>query len=371
MNRLSFLAVILSSLAFSCGHNPEPQVFFAGGFTSGDEPAMALFELDSKGDATLLKQIEAGPSPAYFTFSKDHNLIYAMNEVNDFKGSQGGGITTLAYDPLTSATELRGEISIPFGGACHISLSADSGSLFVASYGSGSVAVVKLDEKGIPAKVTDTILYVTEPPVVSHPHMISHDPEGKFVYLTDLGLNRLVVFSFDPVNGRLFQVENGVIPLAQGSGPRHFTFSKDGSSLYVINETGSSVMHFSVGESGIPVFRQTISTLSDEYNGKNSCAEIVLDKNEKFLYGSNRGENTIVVFSVGEDGYLTLAGRSTCGGDWPRNFVIDPSGKFLLSGNQRSDNISVFRINQANGLPEGPVSSIGMKAPACIEFWNK
>lgn len=362
------LLAAFSLLFYSCVNK---NYFFAGGFTEKDESGLALYDLNPGGKVTLLKQINAGPSPAYFCFSKEHNLLYAMNEVNEFNGIRGGGITTLSFDPFSAETIKRGEISVPYGGPCHISLSSDKGYLFIASYGSGSVAVVKLDENGIPEKVTDTILYVSEPPFVSHPHMISHDPAGKFVYLADLGINRLVVFIFAHKEGKLFQVENGIIDLPSGSGPRHFAFSGSGPSMYVINELGSTVMHFTIGDDGLPVLKQTIPTTGEGFAGKNFCAEIMLDKNGKFLYGSNRGENTIVVFSVDDDGYLTPAGRTPCGGDWPRNFAIDPSGRFLLSGNQRSDNISVFRINPKNGLPEGPVSNVGMKAPAYIEFWNK
>lgn len=364
------LLIILIFLLNSCTGPPVSQKFFAGGFTEVNAPGMALFEMDQAGQVKLLKQIDAGPSPAWFCFSQKHSLIYAMNEVPEFLGARGGGITTLHYDPASGITEKKGEIVVPYGGPCHISISADSNFLFTASYGSGSVAVVRLDEKGIPEKVTDTILYESEGGNVSHPHMISVDPAGKYVYLSDLGLNRLVVFDFDAVEGKLIPLENGITRLPQPSGPRHFVFNHDGSKLYVINELGSAIMVFETGTDGRLELVQTVPTVREGFEGRNACAGIVAGKDMKFIYGSNRGENSIVVFSVGADGLLTLAGHTDCGGDWPRSFNIDPSGKFLLCGNQRSDSIAVFSIDRRTGLPEGPVCKAAMKAPACIDFWK-
>jgi 6-phosphogluconolactonase len=165
-------------------------------------------------------------------------------------------------------------------------------------------------------------------------------------------------------------IENGIIEVPKGSGPRHFVFSASGEKMYLINELGSTMMVFNVDENGVLKLVQTMSTLEEGFEGESCCADVYISRDGKYLYGSNRGENTIVVYSINKDGSLSLAGRSSCGGDWPRNFIIDPLGRFLLAGNQRSDRISVFRINGTTGLPEGPVASAVMKAPACLKFRN-
>jgi 6-phosphogluconolactonase len=366
-----FLVSFLIGLIFaSCSGTREPQKLFAGGITEENGKGLFLFELDGKGNLDLVGESDAGPSPAYFCFSQEHNLIYALNEVMEFNGEKGGGITTLKYDASSGLLEKKNEILVPYGGPCHISISSDRGFLFVASYSSSSVAVVKLDGEGIPERVTDSILYVTEATNVSHPHMIKQDPAGKYVYLTDLGLNRIMIYDLDLSNGRLVPVKDGIINFPVGSGPRHFIFNSEGTKMYVINELGSTIMVFNADENGLLHLVQTNSTLSDGFRGKNYCAHILIGKSGDFLYGSNRGENSIVVFKIGDDGLLSLAGHSSCGGEWPRNFVIDPSGKFLLSGNQRSSWISVFKINKSTGLPEGPVSQVEMKAPLYLEFWK-
>ena len=366
--RVILLLLIISAIILSCSGPAEAPILFAGGFTKDNEKGLFIFDFDKKGNLALLAQTDAGPSPSYFCFSERHNLIYALDEVMEFNGKPGGGITTLKYDPATGAIEKKNELLVPYGGPCHISVSSDSSFLFIASYGSGSIAVVKLDEAGIPERVTDSILYVAEDQKVSHPHMILQDPAGKHVYLTDLGLDRIVIFDFDRSSGRLVPLTDCIISLPAGSGPRHFVFKEDGSKMYLINELGSTVIVFNVDEKGIIHPVQTLPTTKEGFKGKNYCAEILIGKNGDFLYGSNRGENSIVIYKIGEDGLLSLAGHSSCGGDWPRNFVIDPAGKFLLSGNQRSGWISVFSIDMKTGLPEGPVSQVEMTAPAFLEF---
>jgi len=359
--------IMTGFISTGCGENPR---LFAGGFTKDDEKGLNVFEFDNRsGKLKLLSQSDAGPNPAYFCFSQRHNLLYAANEVMEFKGNPGGGLTTLKYDPAKASFEKLNEMVIPYGGPCFISMSPDSGYLFIANYPRGSVAVVRLSKEGIPESVTDTILYYPEKPNASHAHMILSDPQGGHIYVTDLGLNRVVVYNFDTINGKLIQLENGIIPVAEGSGPRHFTFSPDGSKMYLINELGSTMMTFNNdAQNGLKLI-QTLSTKGFKPVEKNYCADIHIGKSGEYIYGSNRGENSIVVYKIGNDGMLSLAGHSSCGGDWPRNFVIDPSGNFLLAGNQRSDNISVFRINNKTGIPEGPVDSTMMKGPACLKFY--
>jgi 6-phosphogluconolactonase len=360
---------ILISMSLVNSGCKENKILFAGGFTDGNENGLFLFEFSEKnGSLKFVLQADAGPNPSFFCFSGNQKMIYAANEVMEFRGMPGGGVTALKYDPESNFLEKKGEIPVPFGGPCYISMSPDGGFLFVANYSSSSVAVIKLDENGIPSAVSDTILYVAEAPDVSHPHKILFDPSGKHVYVTDLGLDRIMIYDFDKVNGKLIPFRIPSVLLSKGSGPRHFTFNSDGSKMYVINELGSTVMVFAPDDNNGLKLLQTLPTVKEGFKDKNYCAEIVISKNGDFVYGSNRGENSIVVFKIGGDGTLNPAGRVPCGGDWPRNFIIDPTGKFLLAGNQRSNNISVFRINGKTGIPEGPVYVAGIEAPACLKF---
>jgi 6-phosphogluconolactonase len=344
---------------------------FVGGFTTkAGEKSMSVFNFNAtNGKLKLITESDVGPSPSYFCYSEKNKMFYVLNEVMEFNGKFGGGLTTLKYDDKTNQFEKKNEILIPYGGPCYISMSADSGYLFTANYPNGSVTVVKLDNDGIPETITDTILYVKEEPDRSHAHMILQDPDGKYVYVTDLGLDRVVVYDFNKENGKLNQIENGIATLPQKSGPRHFTFNADGSKLYVINELGSIMTVFDVDKNKGLKLIQTLPTKKDDLIANNYCADIHLSSDGKFLYGSNRGENNIVTYKVGNDGLLSLAGHTTCGGDWPRNFVIDPTGRYILVGNQKSDYISVFRINKKTGLPSIALDSARVKMPACLKFF--
>ena len=345
---------------------------FVGGFTEKDgDKGMSVFSFNSRrGDLKLISESDVGPSPSYFCFSEKNKMFYILNEVMEFKGQFGGGLTTFKYDAANSRFEKQNEMLIPYAGPCFISMSPDSGYLFIANYPNGSVAVVRLDNNGIPATISDTILYNKEEPDASHAHMILNDPAGKHIYVTDLGLDRVVVYDFDKNEGTLNQVENGIATFPKGSGPRHFVFSPDGSKLYVINELGSYISVFNTDDKQGLTLVQELPTVRSDFMRDSYCADIHLSKDGKFLYGSNRGENTIVTFKVGNDGLLSLAGHTSCGGNWPRNFVVDPSGQFLLVGNQKSDSVSVFRIDRKTGLPSKTVASAAVKMPACLKLFS-
>jgi 6-phosphogluconolactonase len=367
--QVTFLVIFIGLFLTSC--KKEYKLFVGGFTTKNGEKAMSVFNFNaSNGQLKIISESDVGPSPSYFCYSEKNKMFYVLNEVMEFDGKFGGGLTTFKYDDKTSLFEKQNEILIPYGGPCYISMSADSGYLFTANYPNGSVTVVKLDNDGIPETITDTILYVKEEPDRSHAHMILQDPAGKHVYVTDLGLDRVVVYDFDTKNGKLNQLENGTVTLPRKSGPRHFTFNADGSKLYVINELGSIMTVFDVDKNQGLKLVQTLPTKKDDLIENNYCADIHLSSDGKFLYGSNRGENNIVTYKVGNDGLLSLAGHTTCGGDWPRNFVLDPSGKFLLVGNQKSNYISVFRIDRKTGLPSVALDSARVKMPVCLKFYN-
>jgi 6-phosphogluconolactonase len=367
--RIAGTLIIIMFLFSSCKNNFR---LFVGGYTQKDgEKGFSVFDFNI--NTGVLKPVsvnDAGPNPSYFCYSPENNLFYAINEVMEFRGSTGGGITTLKYDVKSGSLEKKHELAFPNGGPCFVSMSADSGNLFVANYPGGSVAVVRLDDAGLPSAITDTIIFKPEQPDSSHAHMILSDPSGKLVYVSDLGMDMIRAFDFNTGTGKLSLKENGVTKVAEKSGPRHFTFNSNGTKLYLINELGSTIMVFNTRTDGSLEQLQSVSTLKSDYRGENACADIHLGKDGDFLYGSNRGENSIVTFRVGKDGLLTLAGSTPCGGNWPRNFIVDPSGKFLLVGNERSDNISVFRIDKKTGLPSQQVCSVVTGKPVCLKIYR-
>jgi len=367
---LIFCSILLIIMSTFVTGNAQIRLF-TGTYTEGPRNGFYIFDLNREtGTFTLVSSSDAGPNPSYFCISKKNTIIYAANEVMEFKGAKGGGVTALSYDAKTGIAKKIGDLAVPNGGPAYIAISPADDYVLLANYSGGSVSVVKLNDSGIPVSVTDHIVYDAGEGKVSHAHMIAFDPSGKRVYVTDLGLDRVVIYNFDPVKGKLNQIPNGIALLPKGAGPRHFVFSNDGTRLYVICELNSTIAFFNVKKNGELQEVQTLSTLREGFKGKSYCADIHLGKSEKYLYGSNRGENTIVTFKAGPEGKLTLAGHTDCGGDWPRNFVIDPSGKYLLVGNQNSGNISMFGIDEQTGLPLAPSKNYKITAPVCLKFEN-
>jgi 6-phosphogluconolactonase len=369
MRRYPILFIALSAILLFLNSCQEKTIrLFASRYNEAGEKGLVVFDLNrGAGSFKVLSEGDAGPNPSYFCISEKKELIYAANEVMEFNGEKGGGVTVLRYSPETGNTEKIKELMVPKGGPCYISLSPREDYLLLASYSSASIAVVKLDDKGLPLNVTDTISFPPNEKSVSHPHMIAFGPAGKKVYLTDLGLDRIMIFDFDNATGRLSPAPDGIINLPEGSGPRHFVFSQTGTKLYIICELNSTITVFDVNENGGLRSIQTQTTLGDGFAGKSFCADIHLSESGKYLYGTNRGENTIVVFTVETDGKLSLAGRTSCGGNWPRNFVIDPSGKYILIGNQKSGEISLFRIDAKTGMPNY-IDDYKFGTPACLKF---
>jgi 6-phosphogluconolactonase len=366
------IPVMVTIFASGCSQKTR---LVTGSFSDNGENGINIYDFNSsRGAMELVSSFNAGPNPSFLCVSEKGKLIYAINEVAEFKGTQGGGITTIRYENDFENLKKVGEIPVPNGGPCYISISPDNRFLLVANYGGGSVAVVKLGENGIPEALTDTIIYNDtimyggRNMKVSHAHMIDFDPAGEKVYVTDLGLDRIMIYKLDRASGKLIPLSEKGVALAPYTGPRHFVFNREGSMMYVMGELNSAVTVFMVG--GPLGLRevQTISSLGTEFNGKNYSSDIHIGKSGEFLYAANRGENSIATFRIGKDGLLTLSGHTYCGGNWPRNFAIDPSGKFLLAANQKSDNIAVFKIDPSTGMMSDSIQNIVIKAPACIKF---
>jgi len=248
---------------------------------------------------------------------------------------------------------------------CHIGIAADGKFLAVSNYTGGSVAIFKLGKNGE---------LIPNPQFIDHKVLdsasTSHAHSAKFteneLFVADLGLDAVLRYTLKNENWVPYQ--QPPLEMAPKAGPRHFTFGQEGKFLYVINELNSTITvlerkaDYSFNE------LETLSTLAPDFQGESFCADIHLSKDGKFLYGSNRGENTIVIFEVDQTtGKLGLVGRESVNGDWPRNFGIDPSGNFLLVANQRSNNISVYKRNAGDGTLSF-LHEVQMPSPVCLEF---
>jgi 6-phosphogluconolactonase len=199
-----------------------------------------------------------------------------------------------------------------------------------------------------------------------HPHSSFFSPDGRFILVPDLGLDRIITYSVDEAEGKLVRHSEGV--LHPGAGPRHLAFHPNGKHVYVINEVDSTITSFAFdAEKGQLTFSETVSTLPADFSGENSCAEITVSADGKFVYGSNRGHDSIVVFAVDEQsGLLTLVQHVSVQGGHPRHFALTPNGRYLIAANRDTNNIATFRIDQESGKLQFTGNNVTVSKPVCV-----
>lgn len=312
------------------------------------------------------------PNPSFLDISRDHKFLFACGEYGPFKA--GSAITSFAIKPDGTLEKLSEQ---PAGGngPCHVIVDDATKVVLVANYGSGSVAALKVDGEGKLSPPAWVDQHAGDDARQSpHAHCWAMDKANRFALCCDLGLDRVYVYKFDAGNGTLAPGVPPTALLPPGSGPRHLVFSPDEKFVYTINELGSTVTAFTWDdEHGVLHDIQTISTLPPRFSGKrNSTAEIAIHPGGKFLYGSNRGDDSIAEYAVDTaTGKLTLIGHVKTGGKMPRGFGVDPTGQWLIAGNQGSNSLVEFKIDQKTGelSPTGTRYELGM--PVCVKFMEQ
>jgi 6-phosphogluconolactonase len=308
-------------------------------------------------------------NPTFLAVHPGGDFVYAANEV----GSQGA-VSAYAIEQGGALRALNQQSS-KGGGACHVWVDGAGKNVLVANYGGGSVASLPIKEDGSVGEATAFVQHTgssvnpqrqKEP----HAHAIYTDAADKFVYACDLGTDRVYIYKFDPEKGSLAPNDPPAGIVAPGSGPRHLAFHPAGGYAYVINELLNTVDVFKHdAESGTLEPLQTIPTLPADFDGKNTTAEIFVHPNGRFVYGSNRGHDSIVVFAIDEQsGQLKHVDHTPTGGKTPRNFAIDPTGMWLLTANQATDDIFVFKIDPATGKLTAQGTGAKVGSPVCIAF---
>jgi 6-phosphogluconolactonase len=305
-------------------------------------------------------------NPTFLAFHPNGTQLYAAVE------NGNGAVAGFSLNAEGKLEKLNEQPS-KGGGACHIAIDPNGRYALVANYGGGSVAALPIGKDGQLVPATGFAQHTgssanpqrqKEP----HAHSIYSDRQGQFIYACDLGTDQVLIYRLDQGQGTLTPHEPAFAKLAPGSGPRHLAFHERGFA-YVINELLNTVTAFKHdAAAGTLKEIQTIPTLPDGFTGQSSTAEIFIHPNGKFVYGSNRGHESIVVYAIGDDGRLTLVDHTPTQGKHPRNFAIDPSGKFLLAANQNTDDIVSFRIDQATGKLTPTGHTTKLSAPVCIVF---
>lgn len=351
--------------------NRNTHLVFAGGYASDVEPGICAFEFnESTGGLQACGVFSGIANPSYLLLHPTRPWLYSVSEASGSQGDSSGKVWALSYEHKPFNIRALNHRSTQGSSPCHLELDKTGSWLFVSNYGSGSAAVFAIGAAGELGEMTDFVQHLgtgSNPVRQEGPHAHSAIVTGdnQFVIVADLGIDELVVYRLDSHNGKL--MAHAEVRMPSGSGPRHMAFHPTGAWLYVANEMASTVTVFKYESAGGKLSqRATYSTLPDGA-WDSYVADIHISSSGQRLYVSNRGHNSIATFVADSDGALRLHEHAACGGVWPRNFALSPSGSFILVANQHSDEVCVLPVTRTGGL-DFSVASRPVAGAACVKF---
>ena len=386
-SRRDFLAAAAVGLvacargAPSLGRREESQtdeaLLYVGTYTEGTKSeGVYTLRMDSRsGTLRRVGSVDAGANPSFLTIHPNGRFLYAVNEVETHNGKPTGAVTAFAIASGTGALTRRNEQPSEGGAPCYVSVDRSGRVVLVANYSAGSIALLPIQGDGALAAAASVVRHTGAGPnkerqSAPHAHCIVADPSNRFALAADLGADRVFVYRLDLDGNSLRHIEGGDAVMRPGAGPRHIAFHPTLPLVFVANELDSTVatLRFDA-ERGALSPLETRSTIPPGWTGTNYPADIHVASTGRTLYVSNRGHNSIAVFSVAEStGALTLEQMVSTEGDWPRNFSLDPTGRWLLVANQRSDSVVVFSRDQESGRLTPTRQRIALPSPVCLRF---
>jgi 6-phosphogluconolactonase len=365
------------SAAAQSDENTTTAMVYVGTYAKPDQESIWLYRLNTEtGELEQVLGVKAGENPSYLTLDKERRYLYAVNETGDYEGKNSGAVTAFAINPQTGDLSLLNKLPSYGGAPCHIALDEPGSTVMVANYMGGNVVAYPVQKDG----------GLGEQPIVhppnsgsgpnkerqdaAHAHYIGPSPDGRFAFSVDLGTDEILRYNLNSERAAVTSNNKTVAFAAKpGAGPRHMVFHPSGNYAYVINELNSTMTALAYNEAaGTFSELQTTSTLPADYKGDNSCAAVKVSADGKFLYGSNRGHNSIVVYAIdSETGKLTLVQHQDTGGDWPRDFTLDLTGNVMLVANERSNSIVSFKVDKATGNLAPIGHEVKVHKPVCLQ----
>jgi 6-phosphogluconolactonase len=331
---------------------------------------------ETSGKLNPIGVVAETPNPSFLALHSSGKYLYTVNETGEFGGEKSGAVSAFSIDRKTGKLTLLNQVASRGAGPCHVSLDRTGRYVLVANYDSGTVAVFPVQNDGQLGKYTGFAKHTgqsvnKERQEAPHAHWIATSPDNQFLLTADLGIDRILISRFHLQDGAFTPNKaNSGVKLKAGAGPRHAAFSPSGKFFYVASELNSTVTAYSYSaKDGALHELQAVSTLPKDSSGANDVAEIVVHPSGRFLYVSNRGRDSLAVFSIDpRKGTLTPVADIATQGKTPRNFAIDPTGKFLLAANQESNTIVVFNIDPSTGGLTLKGQVVDVPAPVCITF---
>ena len=380
LSRRDFLAASAAGLvALADGEESarDGELLYVGTYTEGARrDGIYVIRMDRQsGQLRQVGSMDAGASPSFLAIHPNGRVLYAVNEVGKYNGRATGAVGAFAIARDTGALTRRDEQSSEGAGPCFVSVDRSGGVVLVANYDGGSVALLPILADGSLAPATQVLQHTGSGPnaerqEAAHAHCIIADPSNRFVLSADLGADRVFVYRLDLEGKSLRHIEGDDAVMRSGAGPRHLAFHPTLPLVFVANELDSTVatLRFDA-ERGALSLLDARSTVPAGWKGVNYPADIHIAPSARTLYVSNRGHNSIAVFSMAEStGALALDQVVSTDGDWPRNFSLDPTGRWLLVANQRSDSVVVFGRDQESGRLTPTRQRIALLRPVCLRF---
>jgi 6-phosphogluconolactonase len=314
-------------------------------------------------------------NPSFLVVHPSRPLLFAVSEVPNFDDKHTGAVYAFSIQPKTGQLTLLDQQSSGGGGPCHVTIDRSGQYVLVANYGTGSIASLPIQKDGQLGPAISVIQHVgssinRQRQKGPHAHSLYLDPANRIALACDLGVDKIMIYSFDAGRGKLTASQPAFLATRPGAGPRHLAFHPNGRWLYGINELDNTVTAYRYdAAAGTLEAVESLSTLPEGFRGTNTAAEIAAGPSGKFLYASNRGHNSIAIFAIdGSTGKLHLVGHEPSQGKTPRSFAIDPGGRYLLVVNQDSNNVVVFRIDAASGRLQAVGEPVEVPSPVCVEL---
>ena len=356
------------------GSNPNDDLLYVGTYTEGTRSdGIYLLRMDLRSGQLSQIGSTAAANPSFLTIHPNGRTLYAVNELETYKGTQAGAVSAFAIAGDTGGLTQLNEQASGGSAPCYVSVDRSGSVVLVANYLGGNVAVLPIQADGSLAAATQVVKHNGTGPhqnqAAPHAHYILADPSNRFVLAADLGADRVFVYRLDLTAKLLRHVEGGDGVMRPGAGPRHLDFHPTLPLVFVANELDSTVatLRFD-GDRGVLTPLDVRSTLPPGWSGTNYVADIHIAPDGRALYVSNRGHHSIAVLSVTASGALALQQVVSTEGDWPRNFSLDPTGRWLLVANQRSDSIVVFARDPLSGRLTPTQRRIALPSPVCLRF---
>jgi 6-phosphogluconolactonase len=373
---IAFLIILINSYPGMINKVQSKEFIYVGTYNENNKPGIFVFEFNrAEGTMKLVQEVGGMRAPSYLEISPNGKFLYSVNRSSVIPEKQWGSVSAYKINQQNGKLTLINSQPSFGSESCHVSIDSKGKLVFVSNYSTGNLTVFPIKPDGSLDTISESIQHYGKSINKNrqgspHVHQSVVSPDDNHLFVSDLGIDKVKVYSIDYLNNKLTAIPNSDGIVDDGAGPRHLAVHENQKYAYVINELSSTITTFGLNNTAgelTPI--QTTSTIPDDFDEVNYCADIHIDPSGKFLYGSNRGHNSLAIFSIDQtSGKISKIGYYSTFGEWPRNFLIDPKGEFIFAANQNSNNIVLLKINSTTGDLTKIDFEVSIPKPVCVKI---